>query len=1265
MKNKTFFCLFLMYSAFAVQIMHAQVTTTPKLYRFVFENGINLQQLSDNGAFAVAIGQNAADESIPAYPQLIYTKTGNITNLCTNEENLSGTAYAAMDVTNDGSMVVGSYNNSPGVWLKSSGTWVNLPKVAGYSSGGCIHAVTPDGKFAVGECNFGQFSAYPCFWNLEDDGVLVELDGLPLLDMQNEDNDQQRFCGISPDGNYILGSVSHSYIGPPGIFWYIYNRTTKKYQPIGFDVIYKNGVGTWTARAEHLLFIDRAVMSADGEWVTGVAYMAEPIDGSQFYNEYRIPFRYHIATDEFTLYTGSGDLGGNSIYGNGIVLASTPTQNPYRNWSVRNGNYWIDFDLILKQRYGLNIKAQADFDNTGTPIAVSTDGKVIASIVGGPSCENYIIILPEDILTASDDIDLLGSYTTSPALGSTFSYLPTVKVTFDRDITVLGTSKSAELLDKDGNIYKTSIQFKVDESNSKMLDIAFRSAVLNAGETYTVRIPAGTLQVMGDTDKKNKDITFKYTGRNAEPVKVTAISPAPGASVSSLNTTTNPVVLTFDTNVQISQTAKAYLYTEGIEGVTAYLNMSAEANQVAIYPPSSLNLYKGNFYTITIAGGSITDVIGQNANDSLTYRWEGAYEREVSFDDNILYQENFDNGLAGMLLYEGDHLAPNSIATKLDFVDADNYPWSVALDNNGTDYAASTHSMYETAGRSDDWMLTPQIYIPDDKCYLKFMSQSFTEGKEDTLAVVLWASDEQISALNTELISRIKAECDTLYFEREYPGVYPDSLASDWTSHVIQLQKYSGKNVYIGFWNHNENQSVIFVDSIQISRDMNFQIGLSTEKNFINAKETNINGTLRITSETMTFSTLAMTLTDPNGNIIETLQAEGSEWKSGDKYDYSFSQPLPLIAGETNRFTITVTLDDEHSDVSYAINNLAFQPNKRIIVEEYTGMGCPNCPLGILAMENLEKIYGDAIIPILLHTYSGDIYGSGVEGYSSFLSFTAAPSGIINRGNILSPMYENPTEGYQFSNKEGTLWLDAAAAELDQMAEADFNITAKHDNGKISVNCDVRYALSANGKNVNLFTVVMEDELVGYQDNNRSAISDPNLGEWGKDGIYGSSRVYPYYFDNVARAVIGGYNGDGGYIPSSVKANTEYTPSLTFDVPNNIKDTKNMKVACALIDANTGKVINAAVAKVTELNSIYDAQETPSMQIQTNGNVIRIQSASAEPIIAHAYTIDGRLLGAASHCAQADIHVGHYHGIVIVKAQAGQKVVTKKIWVRP
>lgn len=1244
----------------------SQTTSTPVIHRFVFDNGINLQQLSDNGAYAVAVGKNAADESIPAYPQLIETSTGKVIDLCTEEENLAGAAYAAMDVTDDGSMVVGTYNSSPGVWLKSTNSWVNLPKAAGYSTAGCINAITPDGKFAVGESNFGQYSAYPCLWDLENDGVLVSLNGLPLLDMQNEDNDQQRFCGISPDGEYILGSVSHSYVGPPGIFWYIYKRSTSEYQPIGFDVTYKNNIGTWTARAENLLFIDRAVMSADGKWVTGIAYMAEPIEDSQFYNEYRRPFRYDIINDVFTLYENDEDIdmGGNSIFGNGIVLASTPTQNPYRDWSIRNNQYWIGFNLILNQRYGIDFKSKTEFENTGTPIAVSTDGKVIASIVGGSSCENCIVILPEDIFTASDDIDLLGNFKTNPELGATFSYLPSVKVTFDRNIEVLGDSKSAQLLDKNGNIYKNSIQFKVDESNPKMLNIAFRSAVLNAGETYTVKIPAGSLQISGDNNKPNKDITFSYVGREAKPVQALSVSPTIGASVSTLNTTTNPIILTFDTNVLLTDTAQAYLYTEGIDGVTAYLSMTAEGNQVAVYPGSSLNLYEGNRYTVAIAQGSISDIIGMNPNDSIAYSWNGAYEREISYDDNVIFRENFDNGLVNMLLYEGDHLTPGDIAISLDFADADNYPWSVVLDDNGVDYAASTHSMYEPAGRADDWMVTPQIYLPDDKCYLKFMSQSFTEGKNDTLAVVVWAFDEAITALNSELIEQLKSDCDTIYFEREYPGTYQDSLAGDWTSHTIELSKYAEKNVYIGFWNNNENQSMIFVDSIEVSRDMNFQIALATATDVINASEANISGTLLVTSETQTFNSLKLILKDSNNNTVSELQAEGTEWKNGDRFDYNFSQPLPLETGIANKFTITVCLDGTNTDVNYSINNLSFKPTKRIIVEEYTGMGCPNCPLGILAMENMEKIYGDAIIPIILHTYTGDIYGSGVEDYSSFLGFTAAPSGIVNRGVISAPMYEDVTNGFQFTNAEGSLWLDYASKEFDTTAEAEIDITANFNtnNKKITINSEIQYAMSAEGKNVNLFTVVMEDNLVGYQDNNRSSIADPNLGEWGKDGAYGSSRVYPYYFNNVARAVIGGYNGTGGYIPSKIDANTIYSPTLSFDVPSNIKDVNNMKVVCAMIDANTGKVINAAITKVEVTDHISDIEKEQTIDIVGLEDQILVKSDC--PASISIFSTNGTLLNKVNSNGESTINVGSYKGLAIVKVIAGNMVTSKKVLVK-
>lgn len=58
MKNKTFLCLLFISCVLSVETMYAQVATTPKIHRFVFDNGINLQQLSDNGAFAVAVGCN-------------------------------------------------------------------------------------------------------------------------------------------------------------------------------------------------------------------------------------------------------------------------------------------------------------------------------------------------------------------------------------------------------------------------------------------------------------------------------------------------------------------------------------------------------------------------------------------------------------------------------------------------------------------------------------------------------------------------------------------------------------------------------------------------------------------------------------------------------------------------------------------------------------------------------------------------------------------------------------------------------------------------------------------------------------------------------------------------------------------------------------------------------------------------------------------------------------------------------------------------------
>ena len=107
----------------------------------------------------------------------------------------------------------------------------------------------------------------------------------------------------------------------------------------------------------------------------------------------------------------------------------------------------------------------------------------------------------------------------------------------------------------------------------------------------------------------------------------------------------------------------------------------------------------------------------------------------------------------------------------------------------------------------------------------------------------------------------------------------------------------------------------------------------------------------------------------------------------------------PWIIGQENEYTILVQLDEEQSEPHYSVKNLSFQTVKRVVLEEGTGQDCPNCPQGILAIENLEDVYGDLFIPVSLHTYSGDPYGTGFESYAAFLNITGYPSGTVNRTN--------------------------------------------------------------------------------------------------------------------------------------------------------------------------------------------------------------------------------------------------------------------------
>lgn len=1257
MKRVTFKLFPVLLGLVACHFSHAQNGGTPQIQRFIFDDGATIQKVSDNGKWAAAYGPSAADETKDLYPKLINTTTGEVKNLCEDNTVLECAAY---DITDDG-MAVGIYNSRPAVWTQARG-WQNLPLPEGWSTGR-VYAVTADGRYAVGRGELG-YTETPVMWDLENDGEIIATPNYPQKDKSGSDNDQVRFYDISSDGRYILGVNSYSYVGDQ--IYFVYDREKADYIPLGFH--YDATTEKYTARENGIYFIDNAAISPNGKYVAGYAYIVKPIEGEEFPDEYRVPYTYNMETDEFTLFDDetSKEIGVCSTDDSNTLFAATPINNPVRSFNVKVGNYWIPLDQILKQAYGIDYYSFTEFEYTGTPASVSADGLTIG-VLAAPSKDSYILTMPEPLTAVAARINLLADHTVTPAVNSTFSKLSSIKLTFTHNIKVLENDPTEVVLkDASGNIINDAIQFEADAGNSQVVNIRFRSTTLTEGMKYTVVIPEGSICIAGDETRKCDEIKIEYTGRAVKPVTMTEVSPVENNTISQINFTTNPVIATFDTDIALSATASAVLFRNDEEEPYCTLSMLASGNRLAIYPVTTQYLFKDNSYRIEIAAGSITDIVGNDGNELIQIHYEGAYVREVTSTEAVLLDENFDSGLNGMMLYDGDRLTPNEEMANWSFTNTANTPWIIARDEDDTNMAAASHSSYTPAGKSDDWMVTPQVYIPDGKCELTFKVQSYRKDKEDKLKVIVWVSEKVLNELKAEDVEKMRTEGDVIYEEIESPGRNEDYLIGDWTQRNISLEQYAGKSIYVAFVNENEDQSAIFVDDLQILHNQDFLIALTSNLTTIRQESEVIKGRVTINSGTKTFSDITLRLVDGEGNMLETIHDEGLSLKKDDSYPFEFTTPLPLAIGKANNFVVRVQMNESVDSIATSIKNLSFEPVKRVTVEEYTGMACPNCPVGIVAMEYLEEVYGDLLIPIAYHTYTGDIYESGLTAYTTYLGLIAAPSGVVNRLSTGYPL--GVVNGsYSYYSPDGDSWFDVAEKELTQYADADINITASYrtSTNEITVPCTYKYALDADKLNVNLLAIVTEDNLSGYQDNNFSSVEDEIIKDWGKDGIYGKSKVVPYIFNDVARACIGtSYLGTGGYVPAEVVAEKEYNANITFTLPETVKDVNNCNVVCMMLDANTGKYINAARAKLEVINDGTDIKETGSSHIAVNGIEGGISVNTPTNASVTVYGINGSTLATAACNGQLRIGLNGYKGIALVRVTSGETSVIKKVIVK-
>lgn len=1229
----------------------AQLTTVS------FPKAAAFTSLSDNGLWATAAGVNDDDPSKYAYPYLINVETGALTELWVEADLMM--SLEATDVTNDGKIIVGTYDSKPAYYDMNQGKWITLQS----ENPGKATSVTPDGKYISGWSDSWGFSGYeyvetPLLWEKQSDGtyravdVYAELPNFPKKTKLGTNTQQVRIDNVSPDGNILSGIIN--FVTPATVCCYVYNKTTQECKYVD------NALGDVPAET----FVDESTMSNNGKYLTGIVQ----VDGGSYISSYL----YNTGDNSCTLFNTESeeqDRAGSAVSNTGIVFACSPAVNPVRSAYVRVGNLWYGIDEILSGRYDINFYERTGYGYTGTIQDVSDDEKTMIGM-SETKTMGYIIRLPETISEAASNVNPLSYYAVSPVAGSKFAKFSQMKLAFSKSAAVTSGVK-AQFMDASGKVLR---DYTITaQSGNKTFTIGGIPQALNADEEYTMKIPAGAFYLMADNSIKSEEITVKYIGHAEAPAAVQQVSPADQANVSEISSE-HPVQILFDLSIAISEDAKAYLYRDGQTSPVCELNFVQGAEStLMLYPSLKRYLEKDEKYKVVVEAGSVTDIMGFCANNEITINYTGAYEPEIS-SDGSLFSDDFNdpsNSMVRYLLYEGDHNKPSSAMQDLGF-DADNSPWLFVIreSESSSDYCAASTSIYNPTGKSDDWMSIPRLSIKNADYYLSFDVQSYYKSKADRLKVLVLEDDAVYSNFTKELYDKFKANGKVLYDEQLTPGESEEDLTGDWTHVEKSLAEYAGKNIYIAFVNENENQSMIFLDNLKVYYKGDFNFATNVESTQVNKESTDVGVIVKVTSD-KTYNTINATLTSEDGSFKSTYTDTPSKpITSAENYSFTFPDKLPLTVGKQNKYTVSISLDGTVYSQTNTISNLAFETTKHVVIEESTGQRCPNCPQGILSFEYMEGIYGEQIIPIAIHA---NVVGNDVfayDAYNNYFGIGAQPTGVVNRIDTLyAPMYRDGNMVYHLETEQGNeTFADIAKRELSSYAIADVNIDkAVYDTSSknVQISGTVNYALDMNSLNHNIAFVVLEDNLVGRQENNLYASDEPIFGEFGKGGKYGTATPEITFVDVARKVPNDNFAGESGFIPVSVTAGQPVAFNKVFSLPENVTNWDNAKVVVMLIDANTERVLNAARLKFAAGTAGINDATVSENGITISGENGSISVNGGSDLNVTVYDVSGSVISNANSTSGAvKVSTGGKNGLFIVKATSDGVSVVKKVIVK-
>lgn len=183
------------------------------------------------------------------------------------------------------------------------------------------------------------------------------------------------------------------------------------------------------------------------------------------------------------------------------------------------------------------------------------------------------------------------------------------------------------------------------------------------------------------------------------------------------------------------------------------------------------------------------------------------------------------------------------------------------------------------------------------------------------------------------------------------------------------------------------------------------------------------------------------------------------------------------------------------NDTTYLLSNIQTPQTKNVLIEEFTGVKCANCPTGHQLVKDLKNTYPDKVIGIALHSnflgspYTGspDLRNAKAEDLISSTNYgplSEKPTAIIDR------TYNAAISSYLQGKN---LWANAVAAQISKTTPVNIAITKAFDDNTRELKVQiVAQFTDAVAENCRLVVALTEDSIVAEQLQPDGSTHDPN-----------------------------------------------------------------------------------------------------------------------------------------------------------------------------